>query len=475
MSSTAATASVITPRLRRAGGLAATALALGTLAACASAEEPASAPATESPAAVESATPEADAQATEAPAAAGDATPVVTRTDESPTGYAVTFKYEAPEGATEVYLVGDPYFTQPENLGDMDAMFAHDARIGDEWTAGDISHPLFMNAPAPLEFNDASGLWEITTAMPAGAFNYGFVVGACEMVMMCETSYDPTNPPVFADVDVATPQTLSQIFVPAHEDFPTYDADYQGHEVTGVISHLLYTADGVLDADGSLDEGDRQIGVYLPPGYDAERAEPYQLLVLSHGMYDNETSWFSQGRAANTVEAAIATGAIDDTIVVTTNFYNIGGDAPSGDDYGVELRENLLPLIDETFNVSPEREDRAFGGLSMGGLLATELVHNNADLFGYYGIWSGGATEVTEPTEDELANLRSAIGIHVGTGVQDYLAGIGEASIARAEMYRGLGLPVVEFNMDGGHTFQVWREMLHDYLETVAFKPASAA
>lgn len=105
----------------------------------------------------------------------------------------------------------------------------------------------------------------------------------------------------------------------------------------------------------------------------------------------------------------------------------------------------------------------------MGGGIATHLLHHETDLFGYYGIWSGAKGALTDEERLDRANLETALGIHIGTGLQDYLAGIGEGSLARAESYREMGLPVVEHNVDGGHAWPVWRDMLHDFLHTVAF------
>lgn len=397
----------------------------------------------------------------------------VTKTDTAPTGYEVTFRVES--DSAHVYLLGDTYFTQPDMLGGAETFFSHEGRTGNEWREGDISHPLFTNVPAELT-EVSEGLFEITMALPAGAFNYGFAHTdePCTMGFSCTATPDPTNPPVFAEATGASSQALSQVFVPSHPSYPTYDADAQGHPVDGTLEHVLFT-----DAGEISPAGDNQLGVYLPPGYDPERAEPYQLLVLSHGAYDNETSWFSQGRAANIVEHAIDTGAIEDTVVVTTNFYNFdSGSTEEGTTlyaaYAEALRTVVLPLVEDAYHVSTERADRAFGGLSMGGGISTHLLQNDADLFGYFGIWSGAQLGLGDIAADELANLDSALGIHVGSGEQDYLAGIGEGSAQRALAYRQLGLRVDEHSMDGGHTFQVWRTMLHDYLENVAFADVPA-
>lgn len=61
-------------------------------------------------------------------------------------------------------------------------------------------------------------------------------------------------------------------------------------------------------------------------------------------------------------------------------------------------------------------------------------------------------------------------GIHMGTGLQDFLGNIGPNSIARVETLRGHGLDVVEFNVDGTHTWVAARPLLEDFLKSVVFR-----
>ncbi|WP_062529234.1 alpha/beta hydrolase-fold protein [Demequina rhizosphaerae] len=409
----------------------------------------------------------AGATASGATAKQDDLGPVLTRTDAGPTGYEVTFRFDAPD-ATAVSLTGDVYFTDPAHINPF--TFASDARLGDEWQPGDVAMPS-VGAPAPLTKGE-DGVWEITVAMPAGAYNYGFIVGECAAAAYCASSYDPASPPVFADVDGAASQALSQIYVPEHDGFPTYSASYQGpvaHPLlSGSVSHVVYDTPNMAD-------GDNAMGVYLPAGYDASRAEPYPLLVLQHGGGGSETDWFSQGQAGAILDNAIATGTIEPTVVVSTNA--IGLDSAFGDEfvdgYAAELADVVLPYIDTHYNVSADVEDRAFGGLSAGGRAGVNLLHHHPDMFGYYGLWSAAAdwwaSEPLELTEQQAANAASATRVHVGTGLQDYLLGIGAKSVLRADMYRDLGLDVVEHNVDGSHTWQVWREELGAFLAESGF------
>ncbi|MDN4481725.1 alpha/beta hydrolase-fold protein [Demequina muriae] len=402
--------------------------------------------------------------------------PTVRETGEGPSGYQVTFRFDAPSAA-EVSIVGDVYFTDPSHIG---ADMVHDARTGDEWRAGDVPHALFTQEPVSLA-QGPDGVWEITMGLPAGVHSYGFVTGECGAAAFCESTFDPANPPVFADAPEASAQTLSQVYVPEHPEFPTDDASHLAPlgdgETAGEVRHVTYPS-----TQSPLPGGAHPLGVYLPPGWDPARAEPYPLLVLSHGADGNETSWFSQGAAAAILDHAIADGAMPPAVVVTTSFEGLTpaqmGEPAFLSAYAAELRDSVLPFVERSFHTSGDRQDRAFGGLSMGGALGLNLLAEHPDLFSSYGLWSAaadlGSASVAIPSDGELGRMSEARTIHLGTGLHDALQGIGDRSQERADLYAGLGLPVTTHDVSGGHTWHVWRQQLDDYVRGVAFAESPA-
>jgi len=394
--------------------------------------------------------------------------PTIVHTGTGPSGYEVTLRYAAHE-AEAVGLVGDVFFTQPEAIG---PDLSHEARLGDEWQPGDVSMPLMVAPPVPLT-RAADGVWEITFALPAGTYSYGFVEGECRIALVCTSSPDPANSPVLSGAAAASAQHLSQVHVPVDPDFPTYEATYElpldSASGRGEVSLVTYA--------GALDGVERPLGVYLPSGYDPARAEPYPLLVLSHGAGGNETTWFSEGAAANILDHAIADGAIPPVVAITTDFSSLGDAAMDTDefyaDYRVELIDGVLPFVERELNVATTGEGRAFGGLSMGGALGLSLLRTEPALFDWWGLWSAaadlGESQPAPLTDAQLAEGAHVQGVHMGTGRQDYLEGIGALSMARADVFAAQGMPVTTFDIDGGHAWQVWRAELNDYLRRVAF------
>ena len=56
----------------------------------------------------------------------------------------------------------------------------------------------------------------------------------------------------------------------------------------------------------------------------------------------------------------------------------------------VHIMTNIIVLfVESAYNVSKDRMDRAFAGLSMGGMMITNIINNNPLRFGYYGMFSG--------------------------------------------------------------------------------------
>ncbi|MFV0286515.1 MAG: alpha/beta hydrolase, partial [Demequina sp.] len=307
------------------------------------------------------------------------------------------------------------------------------------------------------------GVWELTTAVPAGLWNYGFVTRECSLILVCSVAADPANTPALAAAADVT-QAWSQVFVPVDSARPTYGAATQ-------IPVPAAERGTVSRAD------DPDIGVYLPAGYDPERAEPYHLLVLSHGAGDDETAWFKQGGAAEQLDHAIATGALEPTVVVTTDFTGLSAEGMEDPDfftlYATHLRTTVLPYAHEHLHASADPDERAFAGLSMGGRLAEHLLLNEPGLFATYGMWSMPTAVRNVPaaalTDTQRGNAAEASAIHLGTGAQDPLTPSPSQVDDLAAAYEDAGVRTTTLETDGGHAWWVWRLMLADFLATTAF------
>ena len=134
----------------------------------------------------------------------------------------------------------------------------------------------------PLQFvKNADGIWEATTsAIPAGAYRYVFVVDGV-------TVADSRNP--------VTSQTNTTIYslavVPGSDVFDTRNVPH------GAVASVHYNSSSL--------GGIRRAHVYTPPGYEAGR-DKYPVFYLLHGAGDVDDSWSSVGRAGFILDNLIA-------------------------------------------------------------------------------------------------------------------------------------------------------------------------
>jgi predicted alpha/beta superfamily hydrolase len=148
---------------------------------------------------------------------------------------------------------------------------------------------------------------------------------------------------------------------------------------------------------------DRNVILYLPPGYDNEPHRHYPVMYMHDGqnLFDPETS-FVRGRTWEIREHAdrlTLAGEIEPLIVV--GVYNTprrldeythardrrmgGGEA---DGYGRMLLQELKPFVDDQYRTRPGENDTAMGGSSLGGLVTLYLGLQHAETFGKLAVMS---------------------------------------------------------------------------------------
>ncbi len=148
---------------------------------------------------------------------------------------------------------------------------------------------------------------------------------------------------------------------------------------------------------------DRDVIVYLPPGYDVETERRYPVMYMHDGqnLFDPETS-FIRGRTWQVREHAdrlLVAAEIEPLIVV--GIYNTprrleeytharerkmgGGDA---DSYGRFLTQELKPWTDEKYRTLPDENNTGMGGSSLGGLVTMYLGLEHAETFGKLAVMS---------------------------------------------------------------------------------------
>jgi predicted alpha/beta superfamily hydrolase len=150
---------------------------------------------------------------------------------------------------------------------------------------------------------------------------------------------------------------------------------------------------------------DRDVLVYLPPGYEREAERRYPVLYLHDGqnLFDGATSFIpgQEWRVDETAQALIESQAIEPVIIV--GVYNTGRErveeyTPSADPrfrvggkaelYGRLLVEELKPFIDSRYRTRADAKDTGLGGSSLGGLVTMYLGLQYPQVYGKLAVVS---------------------------------------------------------------------------------------
>ena len=231
--------------------------------------------------------------------------------------------------------------------------------------------------------------------------------------------------------------------------------------------------------------------VYTPPGYEKGKTK-YPVLYLQHGWGENETSWGIQGKTNLIMDNMIAEGRVKPFIVVmtygmTNTGMPIGRRPPPGDSmnrrnpppgggmgaagvvsFGVTageptgvtafqtvLLDELIPYVDAHFRTSANRNNRAMAGLSMGGFETHTITLNKPDVFGYWGLLSGGNYN---PTELQGKTKPKHIFISYGSKETNGANGLPKVETD----LKAAGYNVTTYVSQGtAHEFQTWRRSLY--------------
>ena len=150
---------------------------------------------------------------------------------------------------------------------------------------------------------------------------------------------------------------------------------------------------------------DRDVLVYLPPGYAREKHRRYPVLYLHDGqnLFDGATSFIpgQEWRVDETAQSLIESRAIEPVIIV--GIYNTGKErvdeyTPSADPkikmggkaelYGRLIVEELKPFIDSHYRTKSDAKDTGLGGSSLGGLVTMYLGLRYPNVFGKLAVVS---------------------------------------------------------------------------------------
>ena len=188
-------------------------------------------------------------------------------------------------------------------------------------------------------------------------------------------------------------------------EIPAHDQDFYACRMDvphGNVQQVLFPSQSTNTV--------RRAFVYTPPTYGKNKKERFPVLYLQHGWGENETSWPNQGCAGLIMDNLIAAGKIKPFIIVMTygmtNDIRFGGIREfTAEDFEKVLVDELVPFIDANFQTKADKWNRAMAGLSMGGMETKLITLRRPEVFGSYGLLSGGQYEPSDIKDKKQVKL----------------------------------------------------------------------
>jgi enterochelin esterase family protein len=332
--------------------------------------------------------------------------------------------------------------------------------------------------PKPMTRGD-NGVWTATLGpLPPDVYTYAFTIDGVH-------TPDPRNPWVKL---VSSTGLTTQVEVPG-DGLQYYDSKPVPHGLLQIVTYESKAAGAT-----------RQAYVYTPPDYHRTTTR-YPVFYLLHGGGDLDPGWSMTGRAHIIMDNLIAEKKAVPMIVVMPVARGGGslGLGPSGMSPGIAAAGNvapgagrgagpgspqaapagpaplgafaqdfvgdLMPTIERTFRALNGPENRAIGGLSMGGAATVNTAFSRPDLFRYVVVMSAGGGQNLEAAYPRFfgngaAGAKQMKLIWIGAGDEDF-AFKGAKALSDALTANGVKHEFV-VNKGYRHEWRLWRPHLHE-------------
>jgi len=211
---------------------------------------------------------------------------------------------------------------------------------------------------------------------------------------------------------------------------------------------------------------DRVFAILLPISYDSSQAR-YPVVYLFHGGGQDHTAFMARtafAPMARRHEFIVVMPAAD------RSYTGMGPEAQG--QYHDYVAGELVDYVDSHYRTIPTREQRAIGGLSMGGRIATMTALAHADRFAAVGAFSPALRPDVEAAVQNVG--AEAPFFSVSCGTEDSLLAINREFV---RLLAERDLPHQYLEAPGvGHSWVLWDPQIaafFDLLEMRGFHPTS--
>jgi enterochelin esterase-like enzyme len=140
--------------------------------------------------------------------------------------------------------------------------------------------------------------------------------------------------------------------------------------------------------EGNLEgeEVNREVIVFLPPGYAAKKSRRYPVVYALHGYSIGAGQWSQEIHVPQTIEGAFAKGTQEVIVVLPDSKTVYNGSMYSSSvttgDFENYVAKDLVAYMDSHYRTIPKRVSRGLVGHSMGGYGASRIGMRHPDVFG---------------------------------------------------------------------------------------------
>ncbi|CAN5122703.1 esterase family protein [soil metagenome] len=324
---------------------------------------------------------------------------------------------------------------------------ASEVMVGGDFIAG--------GKPLSLTKND-QGVWSVVTEpLKPDYYTYTLMVDGVRTM-------DPKNPTIKQGIS-----SLENVMAVPGTETAFEDNKAVPH---GEVREVWYQSNTLGMA--------RRMHVYTPPGYEKGNTK-YPIFYLLHGAGDDDSGWNTVGRAGFILDNLIAAGKAKPMIVVMPN-----GSMPMPPPTGMpdanmmnrmrslfadEFLKEIMPTVEKTYRVLPNRENRALAGLSMGGFQTLDVSLTRPELFDYVGVFSSGFFGATiDEAESKYAKALNDPSFNknkklfwVSIGKDDFVMDANKKTLALLDKHQ---IKYQYQETAGGHTWINWRQYLNEYV-----------
>jgi enterochelin esterase-like enzyme len=198
--------------------------------------------------------------------------------------------------------------------------------------------------------------------------------------------------------------------------------------------------------EGNLegDAVDRDVIIFLPPGYSKEKGRRYPVVYALHGYSIGAEQWTHEIQVPQTIEGAFALGSKEFIVVVpdSKTIYNgsMYSSSPTTGDFERFISHDLVTYVDTHYRTLARRESRGLVGHSMGGYGASRIGMKHPEIFGALYIMSpccmspmgGNAPLDDKQKERAIAYEKTVASATSPADLAAKLPGFGAAQLATA-------------------------------------------